>query len=91
MTRRKMREAELRQRVGARVYFLRTSRGMTALHLAEQSGLHRNTIYRIEAGLSLCSLGQIWRIAEVFGVAIEEFLSVSPSMVHFSITSTKSS
>lgn len=74
-------DAMLRQRIGARIFFLRRQQGMTALDLAERSKLHRNTIYRIEAGLSLCSVGQIWRIAQVFGVEIEEFLRDSPWMV----------
>ncbi len=74
-------DAMLRQRIGARVYFLRRQRGITALVLAERADLHRNTIYRIEAGLSLCSVGQIWRIARALGVEIEEFLRDAPLMV----------
>jgi len=71
-------DAMLRQRIGARVFFLRRQRRMTALTLAARADLHRNTIYRIEAGLSFCSVGQIWRISEVLGVKMEDFLRDSP-------------
>jgi transcriptional regulator with XRE-family HTH domain len=85
----KLHDAEIRQRIGARVFFLRKSRKMTALTLAEKTGLHRNTIYRIEAALSLCSIGQIWRIAIALGVGVEDFLCDSPSSVHRPIEEKK--
>jgi transcriptional regulator with XRE-family HTH domain len=83
-------DAMLRQRIGARVFFLRRQRRMTALALAERADLHRNTIYRIEAGLSLCSVGQIWRIAGALGVKIEDFMPDAPSLVHSAIDRRKS-
>jgi transcriptional regulator with XRE-family HTH domain len=84
MVERALQDGMLRQRIGARVFFLRKRRGITAFELAGRAGLHRNTIYRIESGLSLCSLVQIWRIASVLGVEIEDFVRDSPSKVHFS-------
>jgi len=74
-------DAMLRQRIGARVYFYRRQHAMTALTLAERSGLHRNTIYRIEAGMSLCIVAQLWKIAEALGVEIGDFVKDSPLMV----------
>jgi transcriptional regulator with XRE-family HTH domain len=82
-------DAMLRQRIGARVFYLRRERKITALALADRARLHRNTVYRIEAGLSLCSVGQIWRIAEALGVNIEDFLRDSPSLVHSAINHEK--
>lgn len=89
MAERTVQDAALRQRIGARVFFLRRGRGITAMTLAAKAGLHRNTIYRIEAGLSLCSIGQIWRIAQALNVKIEDFLHDSPSLVHSAIESKK--
>lgn len=84
-----MQDAVLRQRIGARVFYLRRERGITALTLAARSGLHRNTIYRIEAGLILCTVGQAWRIAQALSVKIEDFLQDSPLQVHSAIESKK--
>lgn len=85
MVDRMVQDGMLRQRIGARVFFLRRERGITALTLAARAGLHRNTIYRIEAGLSLCSVGQMQRIAQALCVKMADFLQDSPSMVHSAI------
>lgn len=81
MNRERALDAALRQRIGQRVYRLRRERKMTALVLAARSGVHRNTIYRIEAGLSLCLAGQVWRLAQALGVEIGEIFDDSPRMV----------
>ena len=82
-------DAASRQRVGARVFVLRRQRKMTVLMLAERSGLHRNTVYRIEAGISLCLVGQLYRVAQALEVGIGELFKNAPLMVHRGCKSRK--
>jgi transcriptional regulator with XRE-family HTH domain len=74
-------ERQLHQRIGFAVMRLRQRRGLTALVLAERSGVHRNTICRIESGLPT-SVFVLSEIAEVLGVGLDALLSYSPRVVH---------
>lgn len=89
MDERMVQDAVLRRRIGARVFFLRRDRGITALKLAAQAGLHRNTLYRIEAGMRSCSIGQLHRIAQALSVKVDDFLENAPNRVHFASGSEK--
>jgi len=45
---------------------------MTQLELAEKAGISRQTVVALEAGKYIPSLEIAFRIAEVFGVGVEE-------------------
>ena len=45
---------------------------MTQLELAEKAGISRQTVVALEAGKYIPSLEIVFRIADVFGVGIEE-------------------
>ena len=45
---------------------------MTQLELAEKAGISRQTIVALEAGKYIPSLEIVFKIADVFGVGIEE-------------------
>ena len=45
---------------------------MTQLELAEKAGISRQTVVALEAGKYIPSLEIVFKIADVFGVGIEE-------------------
>jgi transcriptional regulator with XRE-family HTH domain len=80
----------LRQRVGMRIYFFRRRRGLTCLALAELAEVHRNTVYRAEAGISLCPVPELFRLARALDVKVDDFLQDAPELVHFLLNQQKS-
>ncbi len=57
-----------RQVIGGRIKALREARGWTQEGLAEHSGLHRNTIVRMETGAQAPSLDAYLLVADALGV-----------------------
>ena len=55
-----------------RVKVLRTERGWSQVQLAEKIGISRQSVYAIESGKFDPSLPVAFRIAELFGMQIEE-------------------
>ena len=55
---------------------LRRCNGWTATHVAEISGIHRNTIARIEAG-ETPSLANAMALAHLFGYRVEDIWTLS--------------
>jgi putative transcriptional regulator len=55
-----------------RVKILRTERGWSQAEFAEKLGISRQSVYAIESGKFDPSLPVAFRIAELFGMAIEE-------------------
>jgi phage repressor protein C with HTH and peptisase S24 domain len=69
----KSRVGELAHAQGGRVRDLRKQKGLTIEDLAQRSGLHFNTVGRIERGVSDPSLEQLYVIALALGVDPAEF------------------
>lgn len=69
----KSRVGEITLAQGARVRDLRKQMGLTIDDLAQRSGLHFNTVGRIERGVSDASLEQLYVIALALGVDPAEF------------------
>ena len=55
-----------------RVKVLRTERGWSQIELAEKIGISRQSVYAIESGKFDPSLPVAFRIAEQFGMTIED-------------------
>lgn len=64
----KVRVGELQVAQGGRIRDLRKQKGMTIDDLAQRSGLHFNTVGRIERGVSEASLEQLYVIASALAI-----------------------
>ena len=62
------------KRIGARVYELRTSKGLSQEELADRSGLHRCTIGMFERGERNISPNNLKRIAAALDMSLSELL-----------------
>lgn len=60
----------MKERIGLRIMKRRQALKMPACELARMSGVHRNTISRMEAGEG-GSIESVWRISRVLEVTIE--------------------
>lgn len=60
----------MKERIGLRIMKRRQALKMPACELARMSGVHRNTICRMEAGEG-GSIESVWRISRVLEVTIE--------------------
>jgi transcriptional regulator with XRE-family HTH domain len=67
------REAVLNDRIGARITILRNRRKLSARQLAAASGVHVNTIWRIEKGGG-CSASTLVEIAGALCVTVNELI-----------------
>lgn len=64
--------------MGERIALLRRRQGMTQRHVGEESGVHPNTIARLERGVLTDLLGQsIARIAKTLGCTSDFLLGLS--------------
>lgn len=54
--------------IGGLIEQMRMQRGISAVDLAKRSGIHRNTLYRIESGEHEPSLTSLVRIGEILNV-----------------------
>ena len=63
----------IEQRIGARVLIFRTRLKLSANDLALRSGVHRNTIYRMENGQN-CSIENLYRVAVALDVDLASLL-----------------
>lgn len=72
------RVAALHRAQGARIRDLRKAKGLTIDELATRSGLHFNTVGRIERGMSEASLEQQLAIAETLGVPMHQLNAAQP-------------
>ena len=57
---------------------IRTEQGMSAQDVADASGVHRNTIYRIESGRWSASVVVYERILDALGYELEVMKKESP-------------
>jgi transcriptional regulator with XRE-family HTH domain len=64
--------ARMAKQIAAAVKRLRNKSGWTQQQLADQSGVHRTTINKIERGRGDHDHGTIQALADVFGVALGE-------------------
>lgn len=62
-----------------RVKVLRSERGWSQVELAERIGISRQSVYAIESGKFDPSLPVAFRIAELFGMRIEEIFEKGAS------------
>ena len=62
-----------------RVKVLRTERGWSQIELAEKIGISRQSVYAIESGKFDPSLPVAFRIAEQFGMTIEDIFEKDTS------------
>ncbi len=63
--------------IGKRLKSLRETRGWSQADLAERASVARNTINRVENGLSEPSLDLLQRLADIFGVPLR--VRITPS------------
>lgn len=63
--------------IGIRLKSLRAARGWSQTDLAERASVARNTINRVENGLSEPSLDLLQRLADIFGVPL--MVRITPS------------
>jgi transcriptional regulator with XRE-family HTH domain len=64
--------------VGEKVRRLRKERGMTQSELASRIGIIQSDLCRMEKGEYRVSLDTLFRILEVFGIAIGDFFEEAP-------------
>ena len=64
----------MKKTLGAMIAELRKRRGMTQLELAEQMGVTDKAVSKWERELSCPDIGSIPKLAEIFGVSVEELL-----------------
>lgn len=69
-------EAVLRE-LGARIAALRLARNLTQAALAEQAGVSKRTVERLEAGAVAAQLSALLRICRALGI-LEQFDSLIP-------------
>ena len=65
-----------KQTFGTMVAALRRERGMTQLELAEQMGVTDKAVSKWERDLSFPDISSIPKLAEIFGVSVEELMQV---------------
>ena len=58
--------------LGKRIRQLRTTRGWSQEHLADEAGMHRTYMWGIEQGMRNPSVRHLARVAEALGVPIRE-------------------
>lgn len=72
---------EVQQRVGQRVGAARESAGLTQTALAEQAGMERTQLVRVENGERKVTVRELAAIAAELGVPIDWFISEAPPAV----------
>ena len=61
----------VRERIGGRVATLRKLKGMTQEQLAQEAGLQRTHVNRIEAGKYAVTIDVVQAIAQVLGMTVD--------------------
>lgn len=74
-------EEALVRGLGRRVEVLRKRRKMSCEKLATRARIHRNTLYRIEAGDGRMHVVVLARIAAALGATVADLMQFAPSMV----------
>ena len=62
---------QVRERIGGRVATLRKLKGMTQDQLAQEAGLQRTHVNRIEAGKYAVTIDVVQAIAQVLGMTVD--------------------
>lgn len=65
------RKQQVRDRLGLRIYQLRTMKQWSQEELARRAGLQRTHISRIEAGRYAVTIETVQSIAEAFGMTVD--------------------
>lgn len=60
--------------VGKRIYFLRKSKNLTQMDLAELVDMSKNSISNIELGKQLCNTDKLPRFADTLGTSVQYLL-----------------
>lgn len=66
------------QTLGKRIAALRKDRGMTQLELAEQMCVTDKAVSKWERDLSAPDVGSIPKLAEIFGISVDELMQGKP-------------
>lgn len=67
-----------KQSMGATIATLRKERGMTQLDLAEKMGVTDKAVSKWERDLSCPDIGSLPRLAEIFGISVDELMQSAP-------------
>lgn len=67
-----------KQSMGATIAALRKERGMTQLELAEKMGVTDKAVSKWERDLSCPDVGSLPRLAELFGISVDELMQSAP-------------
>ena len=59
---------------GVRIRLMRVERGTSAKDFAERLGIGRRHLYNIERGRNAASIGTLIKIAEAFGVPLDDLI-----------------
>lgn len=70
-------ENALKRAIGSNVFRLRKSRGWTQDELAQELGISRVHVNRIENEVALPSADLLYTLADVFGVSSDTFRQIS--------------
>ena len=65
------RKQQTRERIGGRIATLRRLRGLTQEQLAQEAGLQRTHVNRIEAGKYAVTIDVVQAIAQVLGMTVD--------------------
>ena len=71
---------ENKQSFGSMIANLRRERGMTQAELAEQMGVTDKAVSKWERDLSMPDTASLPRLAEIFGITLDELMSVQPTV-----------
>ena len=68
-------QGSLRHQLGRTVRDLRQAKGLSQERLADEAGIHRSFLYRLERGDVNVSVDTLQRIAQALGVPISQILA----------------
>jgi transcriptional regulator with XRE-family HTH domain len=68
-----LRADQVQKDVGRRVAELRRERGLTQAELADRASVSTNYVARVETGLQNLTLESLTKLANLFGLPIQEF------------------
>ena len=60
-----------------KIYELRTGSGLSQLDLAEKLGVSRQSVSKWETGQAVPDLDKLIRLADLFGISVDELVPVS--------------
>ena len=70
-----------KQSLGAKITSLRKEKGMTQLELADKMGVTDKAVSKWERDLSFPDFSSMPKLAEIFGISVDELMQVKPVSV----------